>query len=164
MVTTSRKFERIICSRAGASPFLIFAASSISSSGVKRGIRPISRRYLFNPLSLPFMTGMYLLEWTCRYCARVGFCGATYELMLVPSFERGDLFLAELESCASSNRNERFFHFLVSASEQARSSNPIITAQNGRIHVPGRRVVLRSMIPNSLDLRELGPPLLWVQL
>src|SRR6266480_685981 len=55
MVTTSRKFELIIRSRAAASPFLIFAASSISCSSVKSGIRPISRRYLLSPVSVSFM-------------------------------------------------------------------------------------------------------------
>src|SRR5438552_469790 len=69
MVTTSRKFELIIRSRASASPFFIFAASSISSSSVKSGIRPISRRYLLGPVSLSFMTRTYSLDLMHLYFA-----------------------------------------------------------------------------------------------
>ena len=87
MVTTSRKFELIIRSRASASPFLIFPASSTSCCGVKRGIRPISRRYLFSPVSLLFMTGTYSTERIRRYCARVGFSNNTREVIGAPPFE-----------------------------------------------------------------------------
>src|SRR6266480_3349916 len=87
MVTTNRKFELIIRSRASASPFLIFPASSTSCCGVKRGIRPISRRYLFSPVSLLFMTGTYSTERIRRYCARVGFSNNTREVIGAPPFE-----------------------------------------------------------------------------
>src|SRR6266536_3017246 len=87
MVTTSRKLELIIRSRALASPFLIFAASSISCCGVKRGNRPISRKYLLNPVSVSFMSRTYSPEPIRRYCAREGFFRATREAIPVPSFE-----------------------------------------------------------------------------
>src|SRR6266404_735219 len=87
MVTTSRKFALIIRSRTAASPFLIFAACSISCCGVKRGIRPISRRYLFNPVSLSFMIRTYSLERTQGYCARVGIFGAPNELVVAIPLE-----------------------------------------------------------------------------
>src|SRR6266496_6474792 len=48
MVTTSRRFALIIRSRAAASPFWIRRPSSVSSSGDKRGIRPISSKYLLS--------------------------------------------------------------------------------------------------------------------
>src|SRR5438128_10674979 len=93
MVTTSRKFARIIRSRAATSPFLIFPASSISCSGVKRGIRPISFRYLSSPVSRSFMAGGYSTERMRCHCASVGFCDATYELVAATSLEIGSTLL-----------------------------------------------------------------------
>src|SRR6266513_2881173 len=55
MVTTSRRFALIIRSRAAASPFWIRRASSISWSGDRRGICPISSKYLLSTASLSFM-------------------------------------------------------------------------------------------------------------
>src|SRR6266576_1900754 len=95
MVTTSRRFALIIRSRAAVSPFLIFFASSISCCGVKRENCPISCKYLFNPKSLSFMTGTYSPEQTDRYCASVGFFGATKELVSATSLEIKDRDLAK---------------------------------------------------------------------
>jgi hypothetical protein len=95
MVTTSRKFALIIRSRAAASPFLIFPASSISSCGVKRGNCPISCKYLFNPKSVSFMAGTYSPRQAGRYCASVGFLGATLELVPATSLEISDCDLAK---------------------------------------------------------------------
>src|SRR5437016_9647317 len=55
MVTTSRRFALIVRSRAAASRSRIRRASSISWSGDKRGIRPISSKYLFSTALLSFM-------------------------------------------------------------------------------------------------------------
>src|SRR4051794_101398 len=87
MVTTRRKFELIIRSRAAEFPLLIFRASSISSCGVTRGIRPISRRYLLNPVSLLFMSKTYPLEGKCRHGAGAGFFYAATGVIRTPSFE-----------------------------------------------------------------------------
>src|SRR3981189_3061912 len=95
MVTTSRRFALIIRSRAAASPFLIFPASSISCCGVKRENCPISCKYLFNPESLSFMTGTYSPEQTDRYCASVGFVGGAEELVRGTSLEVKDCALAK---------------------------------------------------------------------
>src|SRR6266480_2271503 len=96
MVTTSRRFALIIRSRAAVSPFLIFFASSISCCGVKRENCAISCKYLFNPKSLSFITANYSLQQADRYCASVGFFGATQELLAATSLEIKDGDLAKI--------------------------------------------------------------------
>src|SRR5438067_1504194 len=112
MVTTSRKFARIIRSRAATSPFLIFPASSISCSEVKRGSRPISFRYLSSPLSRSFMIRTYSTERMRCHCASVGFCGATYELVAATSLEIASTLLncALLPALCQSPRRRRLTH------------------------------------------------------
>src|SRR5436190_17172936 len=95
MVTTNRRLALIIRSRAAAFPFLTFPASSTSCCGLKRGNCPISCKYLFNPRSLSFMNGTYSPEQTDRYCASVGFFGATQELVAAISLEIKDCVLAK---------------------------------------------------------------------
>src|SRR6266550_7321336 len=86
MVTTSRRFALIIRSRAAASPFLIFRASSISCCRVKRGMDPISRRYLLSTVSLSFIDVSYVRVGGRGYCERVGFADATRGVIAAPSF------------------------------------------------------------------------------
>src|SRR5580704_7008410 len=107
MVTTSRKFALIIRSRAAASPFLIFFASSISCRGVKRGNCPISRKYLVSPKSLSFMSRSYSMERFRRYSASVGFSNTAREVLRALSFEIKDL--ADGGSSNSVARADLFF-------------------------------------------------------
>src|SRR4029077_15912238 len=48
---------------------------------------PISCKYLFNPESPSFMAGTYSPRQADRYCASVGFFGATLESLLATSLE-----------------------------------------------------------------------------